>query len=172
MNGTPCQQCHVREATVELTQVVDGEVTVVRLCGRCAAEQGVAADAEGEQSPLGAFLAAMGGHGGAAMAAAAATPVECPGCGATLEDFRASGRVGCAVCWTTFERPLRDLVRRVHGATRHVGEIYRGTGGEAGASDALRERWRLKEALREAVAAEQFEQAAELRDRLRALGEP
>ena len=44
----------------------------------------------------------------AVLVAAAATAEACPECGATLQDFRASGRVGCPTCWTAFERPLRD----------------------------------------------------------------
>ncbi|MES2306449.1 MAG: UvrB/UvrC motif-containing protein [Gemmatimonadota bacterium] len=166
---TPCQACHVRDAEVELTQVVGDEVTTLRLCGKCAAERGVPAESQVADSPLGAFLAAMG-QGATPLAAAAATGEPCPTCGATLDDFRASGRLGCADCWVAFERPLRDLLRRVHGGTRHVGRRYR-SATDAGdpASDLIRERLRLRESLREAVAAEQFELAAELRDRLRGL---
>jgi protein arginine kinase activator len=168
---TTCQGCHLREAEVELTQVVGDEVTTLRLCGKCAAERGVPAESQVTDSPLGAFLAAMG-QGATPLAAAAATGDPCPTCGATLDDFRASGRLGCADCWVAFERPLRDLLRRVHGGTTHVGKRYlsASASSEPG-SDLIRERLRLREALREAVALEQFELAAELRDRLRALEE-
>lgn len=165
----PCQVCHLRDAEVELTQVVGDEVTTLRLCGKCAAERGVPAESQVTDSPLGAFLAAMG-QGATPLAAAAAPGEPCPACGATLDDFRASGRLGCAECWSTFERPLRDLLRRVHGGTTHVGKRYRpaSEGGDP-ESELIRERIRLREALREAIAAEQFEAAAELRDRLRGL---
>ena len=166
---TSCQSCHVREAEVELTQVAGDAVTTLRLCGKCAAERGVVTESQVADSPLGAFLAAMG-QGATPLAAAAATGDACPNCAATLDDFRASGRLGCAECWTTFERPLRELLRRVHGGTRHVGKSYQSA---AAANDpesaAIRERLRLREALRESVASEQFERAAELRDRLRGL---
>ncbi len=167
---TACQACHLREAEVELTQVVGDQVTTLRLCGKCAAERGVATESQAVDSPLGAFLAAMG-QGVAPLALAASTGERCPGCAATLEDFRASGRLGCAECWTTFERPLRELLRRVHGGTRHVGKHHRpvGAGGAEGNDSLLRERLRLRESLRAAVASEEFELAAELRDRLRAL---
>jgi protein arginine kinase activator len=86
-----------------------------------------------------------------------------------LHDFRATGRVGCAGCWTTFERPLRDLLRRLHGATRHTGEAYRVADPAALTPAEARQRHRaeLREELAAAIAAEQFERAAELRDRLR-----
>jgi protein arginine kinase activator len=163
-----CQQCETREAVVLLKKVEGGEVREMHLCEQCAAERGVPAAPETAKTPLGAFLAAMGTDAiaeppltsGAALA-------ECPGCGATLQDFRRTGRLGCARCWTTFEGPLRGLVRRVHGATRHVGELYVAPGAEPmDQATLLRD---LRERLAAAVLEENFEAAAELRDRLRGL---
>ena len=168
---TTCESCHEREAVVHLTQIVGDDVTTVHLCGKCAAERGIETEAEVVQTPLGSFLAAMG-KGGAPMAAAAAAGEVCPECGATLQDFRTSGRVGCPGCWVIFERPLRDLLRRLHGATRHTGEGYSPPGADSdGMTGAIQEKARLREQLRAAIEAEQFELAAELRDRLRVSGE-
>ena len=168
----PCQSCHERDAVVRLTQVVGDDVTTVHLCSKCAAERGIETATDVAQTPLGAFLAAMD-KGGAPMAAAAAVGEACPECGATLQDFRASGRLGCARCWITFERPLRDMLRRLHGATRHTGTGYARPGADQLTVPEHRERTRteLGEQLRLAVAAEQFERAAELRDALRVLEE-
>ncbi len=164
-----CEACHTQDAVVHLTQISGDQVTTVHLCGRCAAERGIATDAEVVQTPLGSFLASMG-KGFAAQPAAA--DAVCPDCGATLQDFRASGRVGCATCWITFEAPLRDLLRRVHGAVLHTGERYHvPTEPRDPASERRHERDRLQDQLRAAVAAEHFELAAELRDRLRGLGD-
>ena len=58
-----CQACHEREAVVRLTQIVGDDVTTVHLCSKCAAERGIETDAEVAQTPLGAFLAAMGKGG-------------------------------------------------------------------------------------------------------------
>ncbi len=168
---TNCESCHEREAVVHLTQVVDEQVTTVHLCGKCAAERGIATEAEASATPLGSFLAALGP---AAITPAGTMPEtgSCPDCGATLADIRASGRLGCATCWVTFARPLRDLVRRLHGATRHVGEWYDDPAtapDEVAERHADHERIRLRIALDEAIAAEAFEEAATLRDKLREL---
>jgi len=169
---TTCQSCHLREAEVELTQVDGSEVTSLRLCGKCAAERGMAAAAPVADSPLGAFLAAMG-QGVTPLEAAAASRDACPTCAATLDDFRASGRLGCADCWIAFERPLRELLSRVHGGTRHVGRVYQSAENATDPeSELIRVRLRLREALRVAVSSEEFERAAELRDRLRGLEAP
>jgi protein arginine kinase activator len=165
-----CEVCHQREAVVHLTQAEAGEVRTLHLCSRCAAERGVATESAVVESPLGAFLAAMGGSG--AMLAAAAAPADhCPDCDATLADFQASGRLGCPTCWERFDRPLRELLRRIHGSTRHVGNAPAGVSDGAPAPSRTQQLERLRAALAAAVAAERFEEAAELRDRLRALEE-
>ena len=163
-----CQSCHERDAVVHLTQVVGEDVSTMHLCSKCAAERGIETEAAVAHTQLGAFLAAMG-SGGPGMAAAAATGEMCPQCGATLEHFRASGRLGCSGCWVTFERPLRDLVRRAHGATKHTGERYEEVDTVVLSAIEQRERdqMELEEQLRLAVASEHFERAAELRDQLR-----
>lgn len=165
-----CQSCHERDAVVRLTQIVGDDVSTVHLCSKCAAERGIGTEAAAAQSPLSAFLAAMG-KGGPGIVAAAAIGEACPDCGATLQDFRASGRLGCAGCWVAFERPLRDLLRRVHGATRHNGEAYLPLDLVNVTEPEQRQRTRLElsEQLRLAIAAEDFERAAELRDQLRVL---
>jgi protein arginine kinase activator len=163
-----CQQCETREAVVLLKKVEGGEVRVLHLCERCAAERGVPAGEESAKTPLGAFLAALGTEAIAeSPLSSGAALAECPGCGATLQDFRRTGRLGCAACWTTFEGPLRGLVRRVHGGTRHVGEYYVAPGAEPLDRVALVRR--LRDQLAAAVTDENFEVAAELRDRLRGL---
>ena len=161
-----CDQCHEREAVVHLTQIVNEQVTTVHLCERCAAEKGVEGAGLPAKTPLGDFLAAIGkGQLGVPMGAVELT--QCPACGATLQNFRESGRLGCADCYRTFEPQMRDLLRRVHGSTHHVGERYARRGSAPVSVDRAQED--LREQLRLAVETENFELAAELRDRLRVL---
>lgn len=166
-----CDQCKEREAVVHLTQIVEEQVTTQHLCERCAAERGVESSTLVPKTPLGSFLAAMGKS---PDARGAGTGSSCAGCGATLQDFRETGRLGCGECYATFGAELRDLLRRLHGSTTHVGDRYLAPGavtesepdGDAAAIDPSAG---LREQLREAIAAEDFERAAELRDRLRSL---
>ena len=92
----------------------------------------------------------------------------CARCGGTFQDFRESGRLGCPDCYRAFEAPLRDLLRRLHGSTHHLGERYaeREPAAGRGVDEQAAE---LREQLRLAVETENFELAAELRDRLRVL---
>lgn len=160
-----CDHCHEREAVLHLTQIADDQAIQVHLCEKCAAEKGV--------EPSGAPLPPLGGLlsqlGPAAAADAPGSDVRCPRCGAGVADLREAGRLGCAECWEVFAAPLTDLVRRLHGAARHLGERYVPPGvAEEGAPSAAVER--LREELRAAVAAEDFERAARIRDELRTSG--
>jgi len=167
-----CDNCGEREAAIHLTQIVDNTVTTMHLCEQCAAEKGVETGASVAKFPLGDFLASLGKAGGAEPAEAG--EVHCPACGATLQDFRQTGRLGCARCYTTFETHLRDLLRRVHGSSQHAGQRYVGPGAPAAGAAAPpaaagREIGELRERLRRAISEENFELAAELRDRLKVL---
>jgi protein arginine kinase activator len=65
------------------------------------------------------------------------------------------------------ERSLRELLRRLHGSSKHVGRHYDiPTAHVLEKTDSV---FDLRDRLRRAVESEQFELAAELRDRLRVL---
>jgi protein arginine kinase activator len=161
-----CDQCREREAVIHLTQIVNEQVTTLHLCERCAAEKGVESPSGVVKTPLGSFLAAMGKNLPETVAAPRSGET-CGRCGGSLQDFRESGRLGCPECYRSFEVPLRELLRRLHGSTHHVGERYAEHG--AAPADGRVESAQLREQLRLAVETENFELAAELRDRLRVM---
>jgi protein arginine kinase activator len=141
-------------------------VTTLHLCERCAAEKGVESPSGVVKTPLGSFLAAMGKNLPETVSAPRSGET-CARCGGSLQDFRESGRLGCPECYRSFEVPLRDLLRRLHGSTHHVGERYAEHGADP--VDGQVESAELREQLRLAVETENFELAAELRDRLRVM---
>lgn len=164
-----CDQCHEREAVIHLTQIVNEQVTTLHLCERCAAEKGVESPSSLAKTPLGSFLAAMG-KGIPEQLPEPRSTDACPRCGASLQDFRETGRLGCPDCYRAFEAPLRDLLRRLHGSSHHMGERYAERGAAAPAApNGQQLAANLREQLRLAVETENFELAAELRDRLRVL---
>lgn len=158
-----CSQCQERDAVVHLTQIVDNAVTQVHLCEKCATERGIETSSSAPMHPLGEFLQA-------AQQQAVQMPgdaARCSYCGTSLREFRASGRLGCARCYTAFERSLRELLRRVHGSSAHVGRGYAGADApalERGATLA-----ELRGRLADAIQDEQFEVAATLRDQIRTM---
>ena len=161
-----CDNCKERDAIINLTQVEHDSKVTLHLCEQCAQQKGVETGGTIVKTPLGKFLTALGTGG--ALVPAPTDGVRCPSCGSTLRDFRDSGRLGCDQCYAAFEGHLRDLLRRLHGSSQHVGERYDipGAGENGDPRSALLE---LKAQLRRAVEGENFELAAELRDRIRVL---
>lgn len=158
-----CEQCKELEARVHLTQIVENAVTHVHLCERCAAERGIETATPEPKHPLGDFLQAVQQQAAQLPGDAA----RCAYCGTSLRDFRASGRLGCAHCYGAFEQSLRELLRRVHGSTRHQGWQYELRDPEIVTRE--QQLSDLRTRLQKAVADEAFESAAALRDQIRGL---
>jgi protein arginine kinase activator len=158
-----CDSCHERDAVVNLTTIENNAVRQLHLCEQCAAERGVETSVATPKHPLGEFLQAVQQQ----TVPAGMDAGKCAFCGLTMKDFRATGRMGCAHCYTTFESSMRELLRRVHGGSKHSGRAYGPPKEEvlerAGVLGELREK------LRRAIEQEQFETAAQLRDRIRVL---
>ncbi len=150
-----CHRCGQREASVHWLEITGEARHSVWLCADCAAAG--ERDPDGVAEPLVSFLGRGLGGTGAATA--------CPVCGTTLDDLRRDNRLGCAQCYLTFRPVLLPLLARYHRHVAHVGKV------PGGARPATRpaEITRLRLALSKAVATEEFERAATLRDRLREL---
>ena len=160
-----CDVCGERDAVVKVTQVGEQGKTLVQMCERCAAERNIETTVSLSKNPLGEFLLDLQKQ----TSPSPADTARCNFCNATLRDFRATGRLGCSRCYTAFEPSLRDLLRRVHGSSRHMGSRY-----VAPAPDLLSRATtlgELRDRLRRAIEQEQFELAAELRDRIKVMGE-
>ena len=84
----------------------------------------------------------------------------------TYGEFRKCGMLGCAACYDAFREPMTALLQRIHGNTQHAGRVPGGV--HSGVSIRMSID-RLKQQLQRAVAAEEYEQAAKLRDAIRAL---
>jgi protein arginine kinase activator len=161
-----CDNCRERDAVIAVTHVKNNVVSQLHLCEKCAAEQGVEMSfTSAPKHPLGEFLQAV--HQQLAPVGGSADTAKCTFCGMTMADFKTAQRWGCARCYGQFEAAIRELLRRVHGNSRHVGRVY-----QLPESPELRQQavlGELKERLRRAIEKEDFEAAAGLRDRIRVL---
>ncbi len=46
---------------------------------------------------------------------------RCPVCGTTYAEYRTTGLLGCADCYSAFREELMPVIRYMHGSTRHAG---------------------------------------------------
>jgi protein arginine kinase activator len=132
----------------------------VNLCDACSKEKGV-------QDPTGFALAdLLLGIGAAEEIEKGAPSQRCPICGFTQADFKKSGRLGCSVCYATFSEGLGSLLKAMHKGTEHVGKRPQRAVREIELGDRMRT---LTQDLEKAVAQENYEDAAALRDQLKRL---
>jgi protein arginine kinase activator len=145
---------------VFLTQILEGKMHKVNLCETCSKEKGV-------QDPTSFALAdLLLGIGAAEEIEKGAPAKKCPVCGFTQTDFKKTGRLGCSECYVTFAEGLGSLLKAMHKGTEHVGKLPE----RAQRTIALSRRMRaLTENLQKAVADENYETAASLRDQIKKL---
>ena len=133
----------------------------VNLCEACSKEKGV-------QDPTGFALAdLLLGIGAAEEIEKGGTSTQkCPVCGYTQADFKKTGRLGCSSCYGTFAEGLGSLLKAMHKGTEHVGKLPQRAHRVMELSDKMRT---LNEKLEKAVAEENYETAASLRDEIKQL---
>jgi len=159
-----CQNCE-GEATIHFKEVVDGALREIRLCESCAAEKGFHLVIEQNKLSIANQFIWMAENLYPESAAKVGS-VQCPTCGMRYSQFARTGRVGCPACYTAFEVQMRQILRRVHGATQHKGK---GPGQNEESMKYRRSLERLREELNRAIEREEFESAARLRDQIRRL---
>ena len=102
---------------------------------------------------------------GASQEISTAEDVKCPNCGFTQADFKKAGRLGCSLCYQTFAEGLEGLLKSMHKGVKHVGKVPVALRQSRDLSDRLKH---LQKKLDKAVTAEDFEEAASLRDEIKA----
>lgn len=153
-----CQQCG-QPATVHQTTLIEGSKSELHLCRNCAEARQLIKD---QELSLPAIVESLiGQHIGPELDELAR--LACPVCGIRYMEFRAEGRLGCPNDYTIFTAGLDGLLYRIHRGTRHTGKVPR----RQPPAEKLVELAQLRQKLRQAVEAEEFHEAARLRDLLR-----
>ncbi len=163
-----CEKCGKKNASVHVTKIINGKKTEYYLCEDCAREKGEMEIPWEGDFPLQHFFSGLmeflPAGGSEAVAPKSYSGLQCPACGLTYTQFGQVGRFGCAQCYEAFEQSLTPLLRRLHGSQKHRGKIPVRAGSHV---QLKREIEQLRQKLNEKVAAEAFEEAAVLRDKIR-----
>lgn len=150
-----CEECGQRNAEVIMTTLIGGQSTTRHLCRECVKKY--------KAGDLQAVLAAVL----STMSEKQHTPeITCPRCGETYAEFQKTGMLGCAECYRAFQKELTPLIARVQGRSQHAGRRPPVSEEEQARMTRMEE---LRAQMEAAVAAENFEEAARLRDELRAM---
>lgn len=157
-----CEVCGEKPAKIHVTQIKDNKKITIHMCQDCAHKQslGAAAQKFSISGMLGGFLGQE-----AAEAVSKDEMLTCSGCSQTYRAFKESGKLGCAICYDTFEDQLLPLLRKIQKGDHHIGKKPR-TALHPSPTEQLAD---LRRQLERAVAREEFEKAASLRDEIRRL---
>lgn len=166
-----CERCKERPATVHVTKIVNDQKTEMHLCEVCAHETSSDLGFLFEQNfSFPNLLAGLldseslfpsGVLGGSPLQQG----IKCSFCGLTFSDFRQVGQLGCSECYKGFGPSLDPLLKRIHGSTVHVGKVPRRTGGKVRVRKEIEE---LRKKLQKAISREAYEEAARIRDEIKA----
>lgn len=156
-----------KQAVVHITEIVDKKVHELHFCEDCAKTYLAQVDTQ----PTGTALTNIAGTLAeqlkveqTAKELAELDAKTCTICGITFSEFRNQGRLGCPHDYVEFEEELDTLLWNIHGANRHKGKTPKRGPAD---TDERTELIRLRREMKDAVTAEEYERASELRDRIR-----
>ena len=161
-----CQKCGANNANTHVKTIINGEFKEYDLCSECAHKLGytnVFADMDNDfSSLLGSFFTNV--------LPARTQATRCEFCGSTYAEIAKTGQVGCANCYKLFADQLYPSIRRIHGNTTHCGKNSgRAAAAEKKPAEMTKEEKLadMKKQLDAAVQEQDFERAAELRDKIK-----
>lgn len=158
-----CQKCS-KVATLHITEIIKSVPHELHLCEEHAQqflnqpqhhEEAVTSPAEAMAQQLSAGVSDQ--H------LAQLDKQQCPVCGITFLEFRSQGRLGCPNDYDAFKNELVPLLENIHGQSEHGGKIPRRAPGD---SERQTQLIKLRNDLKRAVAQEEYEAAARLRDEI------
>lgn len=187
-----CEKCGKKSAVVRLTKIVNNKKSVMNLCADCAE------DVQSSVAPpildgFGSILSGLAGLDNLWSSSVGMSQSKnvksCPVCKSTIKTINQTGKLGCSECYVTFIDELRPLLRKIHGNAVHIGAVPYAEDHAKDDGDTInisRERKadsseditserelteieKLRIEMQDAISKEDFEKAAEIRDRIKVL---
>jgi protein arginine kinase activator len=152
-----CDDCKKNPATIYFKEVLPDKIVELHLCDVCAKKRGLLSAKK--KSPIEILQKLLKER------SVKDEKIICPNCYLSFAEFKRLGRFGCSTCVTTFKPYLKTMIKQIHQSDKHVGREPSG-GDKKGM-----EVYRLRDQLRRALEREAYEEAADIRDRLKNLGD-
>lgn len=184
-----CNECGKNNAEIYYKQTINGKTHEYALCAECAEKlkkEGkinlkMPAGFDDFHFPHSSFfnMDDFLGLPFGAKPQRIAEKKKCTLCSSTFDELVKSGRVGCAKCYEVFKDELRSSIESIHGKAIYIGsenEKPQAENNVVNDNDKINEKpqnelEKLKDELKQAIANEEFEKAAVLRDKIKALEE-
>ena len=174
-----CQNCGKNEVTFRYTQVINGVKKEMNLCDNCARELGLKDMNFSMPISFSNFLSDFfNDYSDNLLPSFMGTQVkECNNCGTTFDEFLNTGEFGCSDCYDIFEDRISPILKNLQGAYRHIGRGYReitpSTANKEKVSKSVDKKEskleKLQKDLQKAIKEEKYEEAAKIRDEIKAM---
>lgn len=162
-----CEQCKKNFATLHFQQIVNGNITESHLCDECASKMNMFLSFDDMfKGFLDGFISTDSSQQYKDENYNKVFDIKCPECGYTFNDFKKSSKFGCSSCYETFKSQLDTVLKNIQGSNVHTGKFPKKSGSQL---IKKREIENLRVSLKKAVETEEYEQAAKLRDEIKAL---
>lgn len=179
-----CSNCGKQEANFVYTEIINGVKKEIRLCSECADKLGFLENMSFNMPSLdfsnffGDFLNEYNTLM-PSIFSEREKALKCSKCGMDYEEFLRTGKFGCSNCYEVFQERIEPLLKQLHGDTRFLGkksnniikssklkdlETVENVEGNGKAVNNKLDT--LKEELKQAVRVENYEKAAEIRDKI------
>ena len=170
-----CDKCNINPATVHVERMVNNSVSTQKLCFSCAVKEGADMSFENMvKELLGSVIGTLGNNYGEitfpipghipGQAVPFETIATCEFCGLSYSELREEGKLGCADCYQIFRPKIDVILKNIHGSSEHLGKVPVKAPKELLLRREIDELRRLQA---EAIEREDFEKAADLRDKIR-----
>lgn len=160
-----CQKCHKNLASVRYAEVVDGRVNNLHLCKDCLDKQQTETET-GFELTAPAPLVNRDLPSASTFSDASAAIETCTACETSLKTVVERAKVGCMSCYETFPAQIESLLEGLQHALTHRGKVPHVDDTRARVRTDLQSKRAL---LKTALSMENYEEAAHLRDNIRAL---
>jgi len=158
-----CERCKKAHATLHIVTCEKGAHQEVHICEPCGRKAGICVLNFTIEDLLGVPKKAQ-----KPKIRERGRSVRCPGCKLTIQQIQATAKIGCARCYETFPEAFVDFMEAYHKSSHHRGKVPTTTSSSVQKEAELQ---RLKSYLDVVVKKEDYETAAELRDRIKRLEE-
>jgi protein arginine kinase activator len=159
-----CQKCKKNEANFYYKKTVNGNVKEIALCNECVTEMGITNNMF--DIPMFNMMNEFNPFKSFNNEGSLSTPKVCTLCGSSFNDIIKSGKAGCAKCYDVFRGEFDRIITNIHGKVTHNGRAPKEFKIK---NDKMKKLTGLKNKLSEVIAAQEFEQAAKIRDEINML---
>ena len=160
-----CQICGKHNASMLVRQIIDGKAKELYICRACAKKNHLYADDRKIHLSLKAIFDGLVSHSeGKEDSNEGGRPVVCPDCGTPLSRVKEKKTIGCPRCFFYFRDTVLKIMQDTAGEVFYAGDISSQPEIFSGAEISLQH---LEEELQKALANEEYELAAYLRDKIK-----